>query len=452
MRAHDAEGLVKRFGSNLALELGYRSVGNFIAPALLVTLPGEIGESGIIVWFSLTFVLCALLELPTGVIGDRVGWRRSIAIGYRCRLLARLGFSLAVFLALVGQEMFAWAVLVLQAFVNAVGTSLFSGSFQAAYGKWYDENLAKIGRSREESPDLFVRSNKYGFLIRLSAPLLGLCAAFSIEQMVHTSALDSDFGGLVARIAVSLIPVFPLVLVMTRIDSDLSSISQSTSQSMGSTSGYVASFLSSLRSNKSTFLLFLYSDIVAQLCVVYIGSEIFKSIAKYEMTDMAVWAGGGAFMIAVEAASTVLSRWFLPYFGTQNRGAQLIWIAPLLSSAGAAGCLSYILKFSDFSSLFAVLAFVVLSSVFCRGLTSFAVEEATKNVEEEHRATWLSGASLASLLATGATTSFVGLAFASSVHLETVIAVILAMSIVFLFSFLVFRRTYSKSEPVDASP
>jgi len=75
---------------------------------------------------SLFSIFCSVLEIPTGMISDKIGRRYTIVVGTFCKLLSITSTAIAYYVT-----EYSFEVLILGSFFQAVGYSLYSGTDEA---------------------------------------------------------------------------------------------------------------------------------------------------------------------------------------------------------------------------------------------------------------------------------------------------------------------------------
>ena len=85
-----AQKLQRRFGRIDALNSAAVSLNNLFFPMILVLAAGERGAEAIVISFAINCIGSGILELPTGYLADRIGWRNSVLTAQIFHILENL--------------------------------------------------------------------------------------------------------------------------------------------------------------------------------------------------------------------------------------------------------------------------------------------------------------------------------------------------------------------------
>lgn len=138
--------------------------------------------------FSITFVSAALFEVPTGVISDRVGRRKTLIFG------ALSAVAYAVFYALASvpgvQALgLTYASLAIGALLEGLSRSFYSGNNTALL----HDTLTQTGREEEYSEQLGRTSAMFQVALAVSAVIGGFLAEWSFALIMWLSVIPQVF-------------------------------------------------------------------------------------------------------------------------------------------------------------------------------------------------------------------------------------------------------------------
>ena len=84
------EKLRKKFSWSNSLSSAKSSLANLYFPLLMVLVDSDFSKGAMALAYLLPFAMGAILELPTGVFADRIGWRKTLMISYFSTILTRI--------------------------------------------------------------------------------------------------------------------------------------------------------------------------------------------------------------------------------------------------------------------------------------------------------------------------------------------------------------------------
>ena len=152
-RFQDVSTCIKRFGYTEAIVKGGNIARNVLSHSVIAMSLFGVNRDGILFITFLTFSLCTLLEVPAGVVADYFGRFRSIRCSYFCSFASSFFFFLAIFAS--GDPKTSDWVLVWMAccaITDSVSITLISGSYEAAYQKWYSDHVLRAGGGASPAP------------------------------------------------------------------------------------------------------------------------------------------------------------------------------------------------------------------------------------------------------------------------------------------------------------
>jgi MFS family permease len=177
------EAAVKKYARADSCFRGTAIVGNLTSKLLVLFIPG-FGDHALAMAVGLQFLIAAALELPTGYIGDRFGWRSAVKVGLLLKPLTTVCLMLAAASAYYSQPILAWFFIASEAIIDAIASALLSGNIQAGALEWHKRHGG--------SGNLFLESQKYSFwlrfLIPLSAGVIGLAVFLLTRNNIYVVA------------------------------------------------------------------------------------------------------------------------------------------------------------------------------------------------------------------------------------------------------------------------
>ncbi|WP_081977401.1 MFS transporter [Dickeya undicola] len=139
---------------------------------LLVGALGGMFSSAVSLRVSIAFYSSIILEVPSGLLADRLGHFRSVALGsyFTASALLTLFFSL-ISTHDAGLQI---ALLILSSFLSAIGMSLISGAYQAMLQDMIDNQIIKYGGESGLRTKALLLSQRYGKEIVSIVPIIFL--------------------------------------------------------------------------------------------------------------------------------------------------------------------------------------------------------------------------------------------------------------------------------------
>lgn len=139
--------------------------------------------------FSLTMLAGALFEVPTGVLSDRIGRKRTVIAGSAASTVSVACYALA------GHVMgAAYGVLLLGAAFEGMARAFYSGNNAALL----HDTLAETGQQSEYQEHLGKTSSMFQFALAISAVIGSVIASVSYPMVMWLSVIPQVIGLLVA--------------------------------------------------------------------------------------------------------------------------------------------------------------------------------------------------------------------------------------------------------------
>ncbi|MEM0672865.1 MFS transporter [Dickeya oryzae] len=139
---------------------------------LLVGALGGMFNSAVSLRVSIAFYSSILLEIPSGLLADKLGHFRSVALGsyFTASALLTLFFSLTS----THDASLQISLLILSSFLSAIGMSLISGAYQAMLQDMIDSQIIKHGEESGLRTKALLLSQRYGKEIVSIVPIIFL--------------------------------------------------------------------------------------------------------------------------------------------------------------------------------------------------------------------------------------------------------------------------------------
>ncbi|UPT57010.1 MFS transporter [Dickeya zeae] len=139
---------------------------------LLVGALGGMFNSAVSLRVSIAFYSSIILEIPSGLLADKLGHFRSVALGsyFTASALLTLFFSLTS----THDAGLQISLLILSSFLSAIGMSLISGAYQAMLQDMIDSQIIKHGEESGLRTKALLLSQRYGKEIVSIVPIIFL--------------------------------------------------------------------------------------------------------------------------------------------------------------------------------------------------------------------------------------------------------------------------------------
>lgn len=178
---------IKRLGYFYNVAKGSESISNQMSHLIVGVLSG-LPTFAVSLRVSIGFYLGAILELPTGVLADVLGHRRTLIYGYAVCALS----SLCLFLSChFSHTSVSLSMLVASSMLSAIGGGLVSGCLQAFIQDYIDLQVRKSGESglqaEETRAKALARSQAYGNFFSAFLPTLILAGVLANYYITHRS-------------------------------------------------------------------------------------------------------------------------------------------------------------------------------------------------------------------------------------------------------------------------
>lgn len=158
-----------------------QSTSNQISHLLVGALGGMFG-SAVSLRVSIAFYSSILLEVPSGLLADRLGHFKSVALGclFTSVALIALYFSLAV----SSDVSLQISMLIFSSFVSAIGMCLISGAYQAMLQDMIDYQILKNNEVSAMRTKALLLSQRYGKEIVSIVPIVFLLVLLIMYRTV----------------------------------------------------------------------------------------------------------------------------------------------------------------------------------------------------------------------------------------------------------------------------
>lgn len=178
---------IKRLGYFYNIAKGSESISNQMSHLIVGVLSG-LPAYAMSVRVSVAFYLGALLELPTGVIADVLGHRRTLILGYAICVFA----SISLFVSChYSGTVVSFPMLVVSSVLSAAGGCLVSGCLQAFIQDYIDLQIERSREAVQCANELRAKalalSQGYGNFFSAFLPALVLAGVFAIYHLTHKS-------------------------------------------------------------------------------------------------------------------------------------------------------------------------------------------------------------------------------------------------------------------------
>ncbi|MGF6768610.1 MFS family permease [Paraburkholderia sp. GAS199] len=178
---------IKRLGYFYNIARGSESISNQMSHLIVGVLSG-LPTFAVSLRVSIAFYLGALLELPTGVLADVLGHRRTLIYGYAISAFA----SLCLFFSChYSRTPASLPILVASSVLSAVGVGLVSGCLQAFIQDYIDQQVTKSGETGQQAEETrakaLARSQAYGNFFSAFVPTLVLAGVLANYYLTRRS-------------------------------------------------------------------------------------------------------------------------------------------------------------------------------------------------------------------------------------------------------------------------
>ncbi|MDR5822800.1 MFS transporter [Caballeronia sp. LZ043] len=178
---------IKRLGYCYNIAKGSESISNQMSHLIVGVLAG-LPAYAVSARVSIAFYLGALLELPTGVVADVLGHRRTLIFGYA--ICAFASFFLFMSCRYSGTPV-SMPMLVLSSVSSAAGGCLVSGCLQAFIQDYIDRHVEHSGETdgcvSELRAKALALSQAYGNFFSAFLPTLVLAGVFALYHLTGRS-------------------------------------------------------------------------------------------------------------------------------------------------------------------------------------------------------------------------------------------------------------------------
>ncbi|MCX4027400.1 ATP-binding protein [Endozoicomonas sp. SM1973] len=386
------EKLLRQFGHTDGLLSGGNLATGLIVYCIIATTEG-FGREGIVLSTFLLFFLSAILEIPTGYLGDRVGWKFSVRLGLFCDFVSTLFFGLTIFFAIQGYYILMLSFLVMRQLFSALNGAFTSGSYQAAYQRWYQEKLEQSTIKISDAPPLFLASYKYGIWIRLGLPLIALGIGL---------LLQTEFFSQVSKEYVALVPLgMVLYVLLIQIvayfkmakDLDFSTISIKKGNSTSDIT--ITKLFLSAQATFPILCTYAYSHIFLQVCNLFLVGESYYLFKEANLPMIFVWGGGMGAAVIITFFGIAISRFFIPWLSKQPKLRSIRWLGTLcLSLLSAVVALTFYSNISTVAKLVCIFSVILIAYPISFALRAEITSDSHRFVPDEFKASWFSGGSL----------------------------------------------------------
>lgn len=397
------EKLLKQFAITDGLIRGTALASNVFCNLAIALLSG-FGLSGLLVSAGIQLIVMGLLEIPTGVFADRFGWNFSLRIALALKFIVTSIFLGAVIAAANGAWTIAWALILVEAVVDSFASSLMNGSYQAAYLAWFEQNLNQLSIIASDRKSLFLASQRYMTLIRLSIPLSILLCTLGLLVVAQEPAAVS----IETLSVVSLVAVLALrILNYARVNGQLTDLQPTQPKESGGISHFSLTSMWGRISNKPVLFSYATSRYIYAASTFYFIGKSYQLIkASNELiisNDKVLWCLSTVIGVSLFTVETIFSRMFAAKINDRNISIYSLTLSLLFLLTSIGFGFSTFLKVDGvlLAALFWCLALLalILASIVQRYIAS----NLSRLVAPEIRATWLSTAESIGLLCFGLT-------------------------------------------------
>lgn len=158
-----------------------QSTSNQISHLLVGALGGMFG-SAVSLRVSIAFYSSILLEIPSGLLADRLGHFKSVALG--CLFTAVALITLYFSLAASSDVSLQITMLIFSSFVSAIGMCLISGAYQAMLQDMIDFHILKNNEASGMRTKALLLSQRYGKEIVSIVPIVFLLVLLIMYRTV----------------------------------------------------------------------------------------------------------------------------------------------------------------------------------------------------------------------------------------------------------------------------
>ncbi|MCC8374509.1 MULTISPECIES: MFS transporter [Photorhabdus] len=158
-----------------------QSTSNQMSHLLVGALGGMFGAA-VSLRVSIAFYSSLFLEIPSGLLADRLGHFKSVALGSWFTTIALL--ALYCSLATTDNIDAQIALLIFSSFLSAIGMALISGAYQAMLQDLIDYQIVKHGEEHTLRTKAILLSQRYGKEIVSIVPVLFLLVLLVLYRMI----------------------------------------------------------------------------------------------------------------------------------------------------------------------------------------------------------------------------------------------------------------------------
>lgn len=393
MTRKTAESLIRRFAVSEALYRGTALSSNLILISIIAT-EKRFGAEAVLISAFIQFLISGLLEIPTGRYADRTGWYRSVEWGLKLKVLTTLCYAGAVLCVYTIGAWWAWVLIAAESIIDSFANAFINGAYQAAYGHWYDANLADNGIKKTTAPPLFVSSYRYSLLLRLLFPITGI----TLGTVLFEYGPKSGSGGAVYLCLLGYVLLLRL-LVIGRTKSDLKPLAERQKESLAKQT--YPPLADIFKIGRNALILYAFANLALVACGFYLYGEIYKSLSAIAPSIRFLWVGGTLIGFLMNTSGIVMSRGIVKRAEVATPKEIKIWLPAgvgVLSFASVALLLRY-----DSPRLHAFILFVycLLSMTAANLIQRWIVSHEMPSIRSEIRATWLSAGEVLGLLIFG---------------------------------------------------
>ena len=395
-----AQKLQRRFGRIDALNSAAISLNNLFFPMILVLAAGERGAEAIVVQFAINCVVSGISELPTGYLSDRIGWRKSMLISQMFHILMNL-FVIVLVATKDLNALWFWGSIAMFAVSASLSASFNSGAYQAGFQKWYKDSLSAKGFDAAKAPPLFVASFSKGLILRVGIPLLGAAIAISLRHYGSLNKLGAA-GDLYFAGGFVLFMTILNVYITWDMDRILRTVkeTQIKGESLRTSVRNIALAINGFIGATRAYAIAHLSVIIS---VNYIGGEAYALLKDLKASDLQMLIGGSGFICLLTLCVYLFSGLIFPRISSHPKLSSLRWVSPLVISFFGATA-AVIMSIDSIAPVYQLTTFFLCTlgiGIFSLALRSEVSSNALDAIPEKYRSSWLSGASMVSLLTFG---------------------------------------------------
>jgi signal transduction histidine kinase len=379
------DNILKQFSITDGLLRGTAIIANLVTIGAISVISG-FGANALLNASSIQMLVTAFLELPAGILADRIGAEKVLKLSLKLKTIVTMLFMLAVYYAFKGNTELAWICFTLEVIVDAFANSFMSGSYQSTYLQWYKHKCDSINEM--EPPKLFIASLAFGIKIRFLIPFSVLITTITVYYFgkinFKITELDSVF--------ISLIFVFILrITLWAKVYFDIRNIAFEYQKKRRTLSEFLRPFKSILSGDKIIFV-YAVAFSINMLSLLYFSGLSFKYFNALDLSKTWTWILGIAFGSFLFYLRTAVSVFLFPKLKKIDEALLLNSVFLIMTLVGLMGALFFTYDNSNTINLIIIICFNLVIAC-CTELALRFIESNLDNyTDKANRATWISTA------------------------------------------------------------